>query len=131
MRYLECIEMLQYLLKRMCAGQRKQVPVSACDEVQSVVIQIQKKLDKDLTPLEQAIVRDLMGAIALATETSGMLNLTDNMKNSIVDGLNELLAAVALKAFEYYRTHDFDPTPEIIPIMRMVVQVAVDKGVFA
>lgn len=129
MRFLECIEMLMYLLKKVYAGQRKQVPVSVCDEIQQVVIQVQKKLENDLLPPEQAIVRDLLNAIGLAMDAAGMLNLTDAMKNSIVEGIEELRASIALKAFDYYKTHDFDPTDEIIPIMRYVVEVAAKKGV--
>lgn len=130
MHYLECIEMLEYLLKKVHAGQRRQVPVSTCDEVQSVIIQVQKKLEKELTPLEQSIVRDLLNAIGLAAGTTGLLNLTDAMKNSIVDGIRELYDAIAIKAFNYYKTHDFEPTEELIPILRSVVQVAVRKGAF-
>jgi len=121
--------MLMYLLKKVYAGQRKQVPVSVCDEVQQVIIQVQKKLEKDLIPADQAVVRDLLNAVGLAADTAGILNLTDAMKNSIVEGIQELRASIALKAFEYYKTHDFEPTDEIIPIMRYVVEVAARKGV--
>lgn len=131
MRYLECIEMLTYLLKKVYAGQRKQVPVAACNEVQDVVIQVQKKLESDLLPMEKAIIRDLLNAVNLALDTQGMLNLTDTMKTSVVDGIQELYNAIALKAFEYYKVNDFEPTEEIIPIMRKVVEVAVKKGAFA
>lgn len=130
MRYLECIEMLTYLLKKVYAGQRRQVPVSACNEVQDVVIQVQKKLENDLLPMEKAIIRDLLNAVNLALDAQGMLNLTDTMKTSIVEGIQELYNAIALKAFEYYKVNDFDPTEEIIPIMRKVVEVAVKKGAF-
>lgn len=131
MRYLECIEMLTYLLKKVYAGQRKQVPVAACNEVQDVVIQVQKKLEGDLLPMEKAIIRDLLNAVNLALDTQGMLNLTDTMKTSVVDGIQELYNAIALKAFKYYKVNDFEPTDEIIPIMRKVVEVAVKKGAFA
>lgn len=131
MHYLECIEMLEYLLKKVYAGQRRQVPVGACNEVQLVVIQVKKKLEDDLLPLEQAIIRDLLNAVSLAMETTGMLNLTDAMKTSIVDGIRELYDAIAIKAFNYYKSHDFEPTEELIPLLRSVVQVAVRKGAFA
>lgn len=130
MRYLECIEMLTYLLKKVYAGQRKQVPVTTCNEVQEVVIQVQKKLENDLQPREKAIIRDLLNAVNLALDAQGMLNLTDTMKTSIVEGIQDLYDAIAIKAYEYYKTNDFEPTDEIIPIMRKVVEVAVRKGAF-
>lgn len=130
MRYLECIEMLTYLLKKVYAGQRKQVPVATCNEVQEVVIQVQKKLENDLVPRERAIIRDLLNAVNLALDAQGMLNLTDTMKTSVVEGIQELYDAIAIKAYEYYKINDFEPTDEIIPIMRKVVEVAVRKGAF-
>ncbi len=129
MRYLECIEMLKYLLKKVYAGQRKQVPVSACKEVQEVVLQVNKKIQDDLLPAEVVIIRDILSAVGVAEETPGLLNLTDAMKSAIVDGLSELKAAISMKAFEYYKVNDFEPTEEIIPLMRGVVEVALEKGV--
>lgn len=129
MRYLECIEMLKYLLKKVHAGQRKQVPVSVCKEVQSVIIQVNKKLEKDLRPAEIALVKDILNAVNLAEETSGMLYLTDKMKNAIVEGIGELNSSISLMAFDYYKLNDFEPTTEIIPLMRGVVEVALEKGV--
>ena len=129
MRYLECIEMLSYLLKKVYAGQRKQVPVSVCKEVREVVIQVNKKLQDDLSPMEVAVVRDILNAVTLAEDARGLINLTDAMKTALVDGLTELKSAIAMLAFNYYKTNDFEPTPEIVLIMREVVEIALEKGV--
>lgn len=129
MRYLECIEMLKYLLKKVYAGQRKQVPVSACKEVQTVILQVKKKVEKDLTPQEESRIKDVLNAINIAEGTSGLLNLTDVMKNAVVEGLSELCDSLSMQAFDYFKYNDFEPTEEIIPLMRGVVEVVLRKGV--
>lgn len=129
MHYLKCIEMLRYALSMLKAGQRMQVPVKSCDDVQTVIIQVQKQTAKELEPVAQSTLNDVLQAIQLAKETPGLLNLTEEMKDAIVEGVTELKSYIAIKAFNYFVTHEFEPTDTVIPIMRDVVQCALDKGV--
>lgn len=55
--------------------------------------------------------------------------LTQQMKNALVSCVDELLSGLRLKAFDYYKYNEFEPTPEIIPVMRAVVNEALRKGV--
>lgn len=129
MHYLECIEMLEYLLKKMCNGQRTQVPVSAVDEVQTVIIALNKKLVNEDNTLLTVRMRDILEAVQVVKSTQGIMFLTEAMKDSINSGIEELLSCLRLQAFEYFKVNDFEPTPQIIPVMRSVVKEALAKGV--
>lgn len=129
MHYLECIAMLEYLLKKMSNGQRTQVPVSVVDEVQTVIIALNKKLKDESNTLVTVRIRDILEAVQVVKSTQGILFLTEMMKDQINSGIQELLSCIRLAAFEYFKTHDFEPTPQIIPVMRSVVKEALSKGV--
>ena len=129
MHYLKCIEMLRYALNALKDGQRVQVPVTTCEDVQTVLLRVQKTIPNDISPVDQATINDVLSATTLAKQTPGLLNLTDEMKSAVIDGVRELKASVAIMAFNYFVTHDFEPDESIIPIMRDVVQCALDKGV--
>lgn len=128
MHYLECIAMLNYLLKKLHSGQRTQVPVTVVDDVQQVMVQLSRKLEKETDVQITARIRDVMEALAEVSEVKGALVLTDTMKSALVSGLTELLTAVQLATYEYYKYNDFEPTPEIVEVMRGVVATALDKG---
>lgn len=128
MRYLECIALLQYLLKKLCAGQRQQVPASVTEDVLTNIIAVNKRLEKEDHPEITMRIRDVMTSTTEIKETKGIINLTDAMRNSLTSGIAELQDAICLLAFEFFKTNDFEPTPQIIPIMRQVVKTALAKG---
>lgn len=129
MHYLKCIEMLAYALNRLNAGQRTQVSIQSCTDIQMVLVKVQKSLATELSPLELSIISDVLQAIDLAQKTPGLLYLTDEMKNAMIDGINELRSSIAVKAFNYFIVNEFEPTEAIIPLMRDVVKMCLDKGV--
>lgn len=129
MHYLECIEVLNYLQKKLNAGQRKQVPVKDCTEIQSIVFQLKKKLNEENDPAITSRLRDILEAIDLAQSTPGLLFLTDAMKTAITDGIIELNVLICMKAFQYYKTRDVVVNPQTIPLLRTVVSVALNEGV--
>lgn len=129
MRYLECIAMLEYLLKKLCNGQRTQVPVSVVDEVQTVIVQLNKKLENENNHEITVRIRDILEAVEVVKTTHGMQFLTDTIKTTINSGISELVSILRLTAFEFFKTNDFEPTSEIVPIMRDVVNEALMKGV--
>lgn len=128
MHYLECIAMLDYLLKKLHSGQRVQVPISAVDDVQQVMVQLNRKLQNEQDTQFKVKIRDVMEALEEVRALKGALVLTDTMKTALVNGVSELLQIVQLKAFEYYKYNDFEPTPEVIPVMRDVVKTALANG---
>ena len=128
MHYLECIAMLEFLLKKLHSGQRTQVPVTVVDDVQQVLVQVDRKLQQETSPEIKARIRDAMEAAAEVQGITGVLVLTDNMKLALTSGVTELLSSTQMLAYEYYKYNDFDPTPEIIPIMRGVVSTALARG---
>ena len=129
MHYLECIAMLEYLLKNMCAGQRVQVPVNVVDEVQTVIVALNKKLENEKSPAITVRIRDILEAVQVVKSTQGILFLTDTMKLQINSGIEELLSELRLLAFDYFKTNEFEPTEQLIPVMRSIVKEALAKGV--
>lgn len=129
MHYLECIALLGFLRKKLYAEQRTQVPIAVVDEVQTTIIALQKRLEKEHNAEIDSRIRDLMSSILAIQSTKGLDNLTESMKNTLISGLTEVSDTISLLAFRYFQTHDFEPTDEIIPVMRNVVRVALAKGV--
>lgn len=77
----------------------------------------------------KARIDDILSCYTLAKERPNLTNLTEGMKSAIVNGCTELRVECCTLAYYYFQTHDFDDTPQIIPIMRSVVQVAIERGV--
>lgn len=129
MRYLECIAMLEFLLKKLHSGQRTQVPVTVADDAQQVMVQLNRKLEDNQDTELRVKLRDTMEAIAEVNNVQGILVLTDAMKQALVSGVTDLLNTLQLLAFDYFKYNDFEPTEEVIPIMRNVVATALARGV--
>lgn len=129
MRYLECIAMLEFLLKKLHSGQRTQVPVTVADDAQQVMVQLNRKLEDNQDTELRVKLRDTMEAIAEVNNVQGILVLTDAMKQALVSGVTDLLNTLQLLAFDYFKYNDFEPTDEVIPIMRNVVATALARGV--
>lgn len=129
MRYLECIAMLEFLLKKLHSGQRTQVPVTVADDAQQVMVQLNRKLEDNPDTELRVKLRDTMEAIAEVNNVQGILVLTDAMKQALVSGVTDLLNTLQLLAFDYFKYNDFEPTEEVIPIMRNVVATALARGV--
>ena len=129
MHYLRCIALLKFLQKKLYAGQRQQVPVATVDEVQQGIIGVQKLLENENNAEIRNRLNDVMSSLLAVKSTSGLMYLTEVMKNTLNSGLSELSDMLSLEAYTYFQTHDFEPTEEIIPVMRNVVSVALAKGV--
>ena len=71
---------------------------------------------------------DLLGAISTAQALSGMSNLTDKMKQTLIDGVLTMKTALCGIAYDYYSMHDFEVTDAIVPVMREVVQTKLLGG---
>lgn len=74
-------------------------------------------------------INDILRAINLITGMNGLVVLTDTMKKTLVDGVTEIMDALCLRAFDYYKVNDFELTDQTRPVLRKVVQVALEKGV--
>jgi len=121
--------MLEFLLKKLHSGQRTQVPVTVADDAQQVMVQLNRKLEDNQDTELRVKLRDTMEAIAEVNNVQGILVLTDAMKQALVNGVTDLLNTLQLLAFDYFKYNDFEPTEEIIPIMRNVVATALARGV--
>lgn len=130
MHYLECVALLSYLLKKLQADKRVQVPVSILNDVMTVLIGVNKKLESELDnqPLIRVRLEDAMGATQTIRAVEGITYLTDTMKNSLVSGVTELQQSICLLAYDYFELHDFEPTEKIIPVLRIVVQAHLERS---
>lgn len=127
MHYLRCIALLDYTLSKLYNGQRMQVPVSRVDEAQSNVIQLSKIL-KNQSVEVQAKIRDVLEALQTVQTVQGLLYLTNEMKQAITSGLADLQNTLRLEAFEFFKVNEFEPNAQTIPVMRKIVQAALDAG---
>jgi hypothetical protein len=122
MKFLEAMEMVMYLLQMMEAGNRVQVQKDKLEELKASLAQLLTLLGTDTTPQLQAAIEDLFTA-AGAAEAINMQVLPDTMKTTIEQGLTRIKSEIAGLAFSHFSFHDFEPTEEIIPLMREVVAV--------
>ncbi len=132
MHYLECITLLNYLLEKLNVGQRTQVPISVCDEIMSVLLQINKKLEnKPQDAMLVAALQDVYLAASAAKQTLGVLVLTDAMKCALTDGLMKIKRTLAIVAYRYFQHSDTipdEPSKELVKVLRDVVSVAAEEG---
>jgi hypothetical protein len=90
---------------------------------------VEKLLENNLTPEISNRINDIMASVLVIKQTPGLTNLTESMKTALTTGIQELITIISLESYSYFQVHDFEPTPEIIPVLRGVVQVALSKGV--
>ena len=128
MHYLECIQLLDYLLGKLHSKERVQVPVSVLEDLMTVISTVREKLAEETNPMLKARIDDTLSCYTLAKERPNLINLTEDMKSAIVSGVMELRSECCILAFHYFQTHDFEPTAQIIPIMRSVVETAIERG---
>lgn len=93
------------------------------------MVTIQKRLEKENNVNLNSRIRDVMEAIIAIKDTHGITFLPDGMKNALTNGLDELTDELGLCAYNHFKFNDFEPTPEVIPVMRKVVTIALQKGV--
>lgn len=102
-----------------------------CKEVQSVLLQIKKKLERNNVQLVYTTANTIEDTF-MAADTAlkaNVLYLSDTMKNAIISGISTIKFDICILAFYYYKTNEFEPTPAIVPTMRDVVSAALSKGV--
>ena len=126
MKYLECIELLNNALQLLRDGQREQVPVARLPEVQTLVTRVMLRL----TDLPLAMVRcnDVIGAMDIAQRRKDMLNLTQRMRDIIVNGLHDCLDTVCDAGWDYYTEHDVPISEDTKPLLTTLVANHFNRG---
>lgn len=87
-----------------------------------VLMRTAERIGNEQTVSYAAVHTDLLQAIGVVREMTSVKYLSDNMKQTMVDGINTLKLEIARLAYDYYSTNDFEPTEEVIPLMRDVVK---------
>lgn len=118
-KYLEVLSMLDMMLKKLDAGTRTQVPKSVAVGISREINMVMDKLTVVNTPLWVVDYAKSVESIA----ASDVTYLSNNMKQSIVEGLEQLKTEVAKHTYVYYSTHDFTPREKTIPLLREVVRL--------
>lgn len=71
---------------------------------------------------------DLMMGVTASSNMKTLEYLTDVMKQTLISGVIQIETCVAVEAFEYYSKTEFDDTPNVVPLMKRVVELYVDNG---
>lgn len=64
----------------------------------------------------------IRSVLSIQTADIKMVNLSEVMKQGLIEGAMKIRNIIATEAFSYYEDHEFEPTPEVIPLMRVVVE---------
>lgn len=128
MKYLDSIELLNYVLKKLKAGSREQVQIRDIPEIQQVISLAMKKMKDEASLNYKLAYQDLMEAFQTAQTVSAVQNLTEAMKDVLVDGVLRIKKEVAIVAWDYYHINDFEVNDQTIPIMRDVVETYLMEG---
>lgn len=126
--YLESLALTDFLLRKLNYETREQVPTTAVTSITGVSFQLLKKLE-DATDFH---IKQDANNLAYAVSSLKGINfgncITENCKNILIEAVVQLRGTIRMQAFEYYKVNDFEPTPEIIKIMRGVVEEALSRG---
>lgn len=77
----------------------------------------------------EVTLKDLMSStLSIMHSDLKLQNLTDTMKQELISGVINIRNAVAIPAYSYYRNTEFEDTPDIIPLMRSVVEGYAQSG---
>ena len=64
----------------------------------------------------------IRSVLSIQTADIKMVNLSEVMKQGLIEGAMKIRNIIATEAFSYYEDHEFEPPPEVIPLMRIVVE---------
>lgn len=127
MHYLKCIALLKQQLANLHEGQRTQVETSQAREIPDILNMVRIQLGSEVDPVINNSLDDLIVA-TIPLKDLDAKHLDHEIKDTLVSGIRDLHDAIAMKAFNYFKTHDFEVTNGIKTIMRDVVKVALKEG---
>lgn len=88
-----------------------------------IVVRVNKKVENsDNTAFIRVGLNDLTMSISIAQENKAVRYLTDQMRQALAEGLRSVRTNLCKLAYRYYSDFDFEPTDQVIPLMREVVQ---------
>lgn len=128
MHYLKCIAICEYLQRKLYARQRQQVPVESMGELQNLLVSLRKRLENENNLELTTAINDMMLGVNQVKQIQGIQFLPEKMKDSLVEGVIKIQRMISMKAFTYFQVNEFEPTEQIIPIMRTVVRIAYEEG---
>jgi hypothetical protein len=87
-------------------------------------------IEEQITDIQiKSTLMDLMSAIMVVkNQSTGMTNLTDTMKQTLISGILMIKKYVSVAAFKYYEVTDFEVDEGTIPIFRDIVETYYESG---
>lgn len=79
-------------------------------------------------PMVKTRIRDLMSASSAICNMKDIINLTDVMKQSLINGVMQVKNAVVFQFMDFYFTHEFELDTALVPMLRDVVQCYAEAG---
>lgn len=132
MRYLNCVEMSNYILRKILKeDSRMPVPISKMNELLTCLTSLKDMMTEEqiTDPMVVARLNDIMQAVLAVNKSNiGMTNLAESMKSELISGINEIRDHICLKAYSYYCDHEFEPTEENKPVLIDIATVAAKCG---
>lgn len=120
MNYLNCIELLNLALQQLKSGQRAQVPVSKLPAIQKLMA-----VCKDAAADDPFVVRkceDVIVACSICLEDKTVAHLTQVVRDSLINGIQECVASIAKEAWNYYSIVDVPLSDKNIPLLRIICE---------
>lgn len=71
-------------------------------------------------------IRD--SVIELSNITGNITVIPEEVKDSLISELKEIQKYVADNAYEWYSTHEFEDTPQVVTLMREVVMTHFERS---
>ena len=124
MRYLDSIDLLSFNLTMLKAGSRGSVKISKALSLSQGLTALQRIMLKDqlVDPMMTAKLGKIRDSVVeLSNMTGNITVIPGEVKDSLISELKEIQKYVADHAYEWYSTHEFEDTPQVVTLMREVV----------
>lgn len=127
MHYLEAMELMFHIRELIQTQTRVQVTKAKVQEMRVTISQIMILLQKEIK--EDAQLNLAFTSIFQVLDVLDKADfdiLPDSMKNTIESGMTRLETEIAILAYHFFEKNEFEPTEEIIPLMREVVRLKME-----
>lgn len=131
MRYLDSIDLLSFNLTMLKAGSRGSVKISKALSLSQGLTALQRIMLKDqlVDPMMTAKLGKIRDSVVeLSNMTGNITVIPGEVKDSLISELKEIQKYVADKAYEWYSTHEFEDTSQVVTLMREVVMAHFERS---
>jgi hypothetical protein len=120
MSYIQQLKMINTVLELVNSDNRNPVPKQNLCAVLRILTRLP---ETSITARISGVLADMIPAIEKLTSTENLGNIPDNIKQKIIRNVYIIKTEIAKLAYTHYRFNHFEPTEDVIPIMREVVMI--------